>query len=46
LKIIRDVKKARATLLKRTPPETQEAPPWLKQRIVAVFGRPMACRRW
>ena len=41
MKIIRDVKKARATLLKRTPPETQETPPWLKQRIVAVFGRPM-----
>jgi len=41
LKIIRDVKKARATLLKRTPAETQEAPPWLKQKVAAAFGRPM-----
>jgi histidinol dehydrogenase len=41
LKIIRDVKKARATLLKRTPPETQEAPPRLRERIADTFGRPM-----
>jgi len=41
LKIIRDVKKARATLLKRTPPETQEAPSWLMERIADTFGRPM-----
>jgi histidinol dehydrogenase len=41
LKIIRDVKKARATLLKRTPPEMQEAPPWLEQKIAAAFGQPM-----
>ena len=41
MKIIRDVKKARATLLKRTPPETQEAPSWLMERIADTFGRPM-----
>ena len=41
MKIIRDVKKARATLLKRTPPETQEAPSWLSERIADTFGRPM-----
>jgi len=42
LKIIRDVKKARATLLKRTPPETQEGPPWLMERIAETFGKPMS----
>jgi histidinol dehydrogenase len=42
LKIIHDVKKARATLLKRTPPETQEISPWLKQKIAAAFGQPMS----
>jgi len=42
LKIIRDVKKARATLLKRTPPETQEGPPWLRERIAQTFGKPMS----
>jgi histidinol dehydrogenase len=41
LKIIRDVRKAKATLLKRTPPETQEGPPWLMDRIERTFGRPM-----
>ena len=41
MKIVRDVKKASATLLKRTAPETQEAPPWLKQSIIAAFGQPM-----
>ncbi|MBN2098856.1 MAG: histidinol dehydrogenase [Dehalococcoidia bacterium] len=42
MKIVRDVKKARATLLKRTPPETQEGPPWLRKRIEGAFGRPMS----
>ena len=42
MKIIRDVKKARATLLKRTPPETQEGPPWLRERIAETFGKPMS----
>jgi histidinol dehydrogenase len=42
LKIIRDVKRARATLLKRTPPETQEGPPWLMERIAETFGKPMS----
>ena len=42
MKIIRDVKKARATLLKRTPPETQEGPPWLMERIAETFGKPMS----
>jgi len=41
LKTIRDVKRARATILKRTAPEMQAAPPWLKQRIIAAFGQPM-----
>jgi len=27
--------------LKRTAPEMQAAPPWLKQRIIAAFGQPM-----
>ena len=27
--------------MKRTPAETQEAPPWLKQKVAAAFGRPM-----
>jgi len=44
LKIIRDVKKARASLLKRTPPETQEGPPWLMERIAETFGKPMSLR--
>ena len=42
MKIIRDVKKARATLLKRTPPETQEGPPWLMEKIAETFGKPMS----
>ena len=42
MKIIRDVKKARATLLKRSPPETQEGPPWLMERIAETFGKPMS----
>jgi histidinol dehydrogenase len=42
LKIVRDVRKARATLLKRTPPETQEGPPWLMERIAETFGKPMS----
>jgi histidinol dehydrogenase len=42
LKIVRDVKRARATLLKRTPPETQEGPPWLMERIAETFGKPMS----
>jgi histidinol dehydrogenase len=41
LKILRDVKEARATLLRRAPPERQEAPPWLRERIAEAFGRPM-----
>ncbi len=41
MKILRDVKEARATLLRRAPPETQEAPPWLRERIAETFGRPM-----
>ncbi len=27
--------------MKRTAPEMQAAPPWLKQRIIAAFGQPM-----
>jgi len=42
LKIVRDVKKARASLLKRTPLETQEGPPWLMERIAKTFGKPMS----
>ena len=42
MKIIRDVKRARATLLKRTPPETQEGPPWLMEKIAETFGKPMS----
>ena len=42
MKIIRDVKKARATLLKRTPPEMQEGPSWgWGQRVEEYFGRKM-----
>lgn len=41
MRILRDVKEARATLLRRGPPETQEAPPWLLDRIAETFGRPM-----
>ncbi len=41
MKILRDLKEARATLLRRAPPEMQEAPPWLQKRIAAAFGRPM-----
>ncbi|MDM8000154.1 MAG: histidinol dehydrogenase [Dehalococcoidia bacterium] len=39
--MVRDLKKARATLLKRTPPEAQEAPAWLSEKIAQAFGRPM-----
>ncbi len=41
MKIIDDIEKARATLLKRSPPEQQETPPWLKDRIAKTFGKPM-----
>lgn len=41
MKIIRDVKKARATLLKRVSPETQEGPPWWGERVKEYFGREM-----
>ena len=42
MKIIRDVKKAKATLLKRIPPETQAGPPWLMEKIARSFGKPMS----
>ncbi len=42
MKIIRDVKKTRATLLKRNPPEMQEGPPWLMEKIAETFGKPMS----
>lgn len=29
-------------MLKRTPPETQEGPPWLMERIAETFGKPMS----
>jgi histidinol dehydrogenase len=41
LKIIRDVKKARETLLKRTPPEILEGPSWWAERTEDYFGRKM-----
>ncbi len=41
MKIYRSVKEARATLLRRSLPEAQEAPPWLRERIAAAFGRPL-----
>ena len=42
MKIIRDVKKARATVLRRSLPETQEGPSWgWGKRVEEYFGREM-----
>jgi histidinol dehydrogenase len=41
LKIIRDVNRARETLLKRTPPEILEGPSWWAERTEDYFGRKM-----
>lgn len=41
MKILHDLKEARETLLRRSAPQMQEAPPWLRERIAAAFGRPM-----